>query len=105
MTKSKSLYQRPGDIIIVLFLTLHIPITLLFATQVVLGPNSPWVPSWATETLKLAVSTSKDPLLSMGLDAKLREPWAISLFAAELVFQLPLFLYLGAGYCSGTISI
>jgi hypothetical protein len=101
MTKPVSLYSRPGDLLIVLFFTFHIPITLLFASQVILGPElgAQWVPSWASSLLQLAAESSNDPLLSMALPGVKREPWAIAIFYGELFFQLPLFFYLGSGYC------
>ena len=101
MPKPVSLYSRPGDLLIVLFFTCHIPITMLFASQVVLGPQwgARWVPPWASNLLQLAAASSNDPLLSMALPGVRREPWAISIFYGELLFQLPLFVYLGSGYC------
>ena len=81
MVKPISLYKRPGDLVIVLFFTFHIPITVLFASQVVLGRSfSSLVPSWASNLLSLAAKSSNDPLLSMALPVVKREPWAISIF-------------------------
>ena len=92
------------DTLFILFFLIHIPITALFASQVVLGPSyASLIPRWARILFESAAHSSKDPLLLMGLKESVREPWMISLFYVELLFQLPLFVYFTIGLFKGTL--
>lgn len=90
---------RVLDYILITFFLVHIPITLLFGVQVMLGPalSSQLMPKGALIVLKQAVASSNDPLLAMALPNAVREPWAIAIFYAEVLFQLPLFACLSYG--------
>lgn len=105
MTARLPLLKRPLDTLITAYLFFHIPITLLFATQVVLGPDCTWIPNWASDLLASAAESSADPLLSMGLPGVKREPWMIAIFYQEVFIQLPLFVILGRGLIQGMVRV
>lgn len=87
--------KRITDLSLALFFLIHIPITLLFASQVVMGPAS--FPKWMNNVLSMAIESSKDPLLQMAVSPAARQAWAVSIFWQELVIQLPLFVVLAYG--------
>jgi hypothetical protein len=90
------------DRLFIVYFVAHIPITLLFASQVVFF-DAPWIPSVMKSILKSAVELSNDPLLLMGLVKEKREPWMISFFAMELFLQVPFFFYLLKGFIQRNI--
>lgn len=80
------------DLSLALYFLFHIPITLLFASQVVIGPLS--FPKWMNNILYMAIKSTQDPLLKMAISPTDRQAWAVSIFWQELIIQLPLFVLL-----------
>eukprot|EP00884_Botryococcus_braunii_P018576 jgi/Botrbrau1/5401/Bobra.182_1s0005.1 len=88
------LYRRPADLITVIFLVLHIPITIFIDSQSVV-PSS-WYPELPKQVINSYLSKFKDPLLVIP-----PEPWFGSLVYLELTFQLPFFLLGIYGFAFG----
>ncbi|KAJ9533010.1 hypothetical protein QJQ45_018099 [Haematococcus lacustris] len=88
----KPLYQRPFDLVQVLYFLVHIPTTLLIDSQS-LAPSS-WYPNAARELLQWHIKTNNDHLVSPVAE---NPPWFVALVVCEVVLQLPAFLVLAYG--------
>ncbi|KAI8893826.1 transmembrane protein 6/97 [Globomyces pollinis-pini] len=98
MVEGKSpIWKRPMDLMVFSFFLCHIPITILFAPQVVLPPDmrDVWIPESFKLILLNSVELTGDPILAMAIHG--RPTWIAWVMAGELLFQLPFFFY--ACYC------
>jgi len=85
-TEGRRGIRRPLDVVLVLFLASHIPVTLFFDAQIVLPAS--WFPDTLRDFSRLYLSWFNDPLLGAP------SVWFRSLVWCELLFQLP-FFFLG----------
>ncbi|KAI8924842.1 hypothetical protein BC831DRAFT_551056 [Entophlyctis helioformis] len=103
--QSVSLMERPLDMLMAIFFAIHIFPSLVFAPQVALPPHlaAAYVPVKARLALEGAVAGTGDPFLSMALGSAeggaAREPWMAGIFTAEVVLQLPFFVYAITALC------
>ncbi|KAI8924864.1 hypothetical protein BC831DRAFT_463498 [Entophlyctis helioformis] len=103
--QSVSLMERPLDMLMAIFFAIHIFPSLVFAPQVALPPHlaAAYVPAKARLALEGAVAGTGDPFLSMALGSAeggaAREPWMAGIFTAEVVLQLPFFVYAITALC------
>ncbi|KAL2916831.1 Transmembrane protein 97 [Polyrhizophydium stewartii] len=95
-----SLMERPLDLLFTIFFAGYLVPSAFFAPQVALPPElrTSLVPEFAKKLLEQAVGFSNDPLLKIAVGAP-REPWAVSIFAAESLFQAPFALYAVIALC------
>ncbi|CAL5220762.1 g2826 [Coccomyxa viridis] len=88
-----ALHKRPFDLLVVVFLLVHIPVTLFVDSQAVLPRE--WYPEPAVNLLDGYVKSLNDPLM------KYTPPWFKSLAWLETVFQLPFFVAGSYAYALG----
>ncbi|KAJ3297046.1 Transmembrane protein 97 [Rhizoclosmatium sp. JEL0117] len=85
----RPLLSRPGDIAIIVFFALHIPITLISGTQLIL-------PKWTKENFPdFALNAVSDYIRDTNDVLVIKRPlWFISTCWAEFFVQLPFYIYL-----------
>ncbi|KAK9790563.1 hypothetical protein WJX73_006992 [Symbiochloris irregularis] len=83
----RPLLQRRFDLFMVAFFLMHIPVTAIVDSQIVLPRD--WYPAWARDLLNWYLSTFNDPLIKQG------QPWFVSLCYTEVYLQFP-FFFVGA---------
>ncbi|ORY41849.1 hypothetical protein BCR33DRAFT_718526 [Rhizoclosmatium globosum] len=88
-TIRRPLSSRPGDIAIILFFILHIPITILMATQIILPEfTAAYFPSFAIQAAQDYIRDSQDFLVME------RALWFQSTVWCEWLVQFPFYVYL-----------
>ncbi|RKP14260.1 transmembrane protein 6/97 [Piptocephalis cylindrospora] len=86
MTQPRPLSQRPWDTLHAAFILFHIPPVILVDCQAILPA---WVfPQFARDILAFYLRTFRDPSMTPPV-----RPWMASFVAAELVLQLPFFVW------------
>ncbi|KAJ3074898.1 Transmembrane protein 97 [Podochytrium sp. JEL0797] len=85
---SRPLTSRPGDILMLIFFVLHIPITLLMDSQLLFPQLRSVLPLSVVQAADDYVSDSNDYLVMQ------REPWFVATLWCEMVIQLPFYLFL-----------
>ncbi|KAI9225936.1 MAG: transmembrane protein 6/97 [Piptocephalis tieghemiana] len=86
MSRPRPLSQRPWDILYALFILIHIPSTVIIDSQAILPA---WLfPQFALDLMSFYLETFKDPGMTPPLPV-----WMSSFVTAELLFQLPFFLW------------
>ncbi|KAJ3297044.1 Transmembrane protein 97 [Rhizoclosmatium sp. JEL0117] len=85
-TVRRPLSSRPGDIAMLIFFILHIPISLFIDAQII-WPSLPY-PELALNANADYIRDTNDFLLIE------RKPWFLSLVWCEFIIQLPFYLYL-----------
>mmetsp|Transcript_31792 Transcript_31792/g.70617 ORF Transcript_31792/g.70617 Transcript_31792/m.70617 type:complete len:166 (+) Transcript_31792:63-560(+) len=78
-----SLLSRPFDLLIVIFMIVHIPTTILVDSQSVVPRH--YYPKWAVDMLDWHIKVNNDHLVSTNPN------WFVALVYCEVAFQLPFF--------------
>ncbi|KAJ3074907.1 Transmembrane protein 97 [Podochytrium sp. JEL0797] len=92
--RRRPLTSRPGDLAMILFFALHIPITLLMGTQLAL-------PDWTRANFPSSIVQAADDYARDTKDfLVIQKPiWFVSTVWCELFVQLPFFVFLIYSLC------